>query len=69
MSSINNSLIHAAAIHLFEDTDVRNEPNVPPPQPLGLIYDGISIKISEGGWGNEWYNMNGETNGCSQKCS
>lgn len=46
------------------------EPNVPLPQLFGIIHDGISIKISamsEGGWGNEWHNMNGETNKYSHK--
>lgn len=64
-SSRNNHLIHTAATHSFEDIHTWGEPNVPPPQPFGIIHDGISIRISamsEGGRGNEWYNMNWETN-------
>lgn len=60
MSSINNHLSHTAATHSFEGIHMCMEPNVPPPKPFGIIHDGISIKISamsEGGWGNEWYNM------------
>lgn len=69
-SSINNYLINTAATHSFKDIRMWGEPNVPPPQPFGIIHDGISIKISamsEGGWGNEWYNMNGESNKYSHK--
>lgn len=69
-SSINNHLIHTAATHSFEDIYMWGEPNVPPPQPFGIIHGGISIKISamsEGGWGNEWYSMNEETNKYSHK--
>lgn len=68
----NNHLIHAAATHSFEDIHMRGEPNIRLPQPFGITHDGISIKISaisEGGWGNEWYNMNRETNKSNHKYS
>lgn len=65
-------MIHAAATHSFEDIHMRGEPNVPLPQPFGIIHDDISIKISaisKGGWGNEWFNMNKETNKYNHKYS